>query len=236
MESGAQVVVRTIVGGGVKHLVEITVDVDGDAGGATASVTATEGHPFWLPESRRWVSAGELRVGSLLQTSAGTWVQVVQVAKRTATQRAHNLTVNALHTYHVLTGATPVLVHNCGGTATVRWDTDMQHATIKVEANGMSLETEQVIPGWDGRGNPNGLHTTADGAEPLGTNVIERSFDLPDAGAAMRAQQASIGANLGIYDGLHNSCVTYCVGILRAGGVDIPPGVRGVVALKRTLG
>ncbi|MCP2166451.1 RHS repeat-associated core domain-containing protein [Goodfellowiella coeruleoviolacea] len=113
-ESGPQAVVGTIVGGGVKHLVEITVDVDGDAGGVTASVTATEGHPFWLPESRRWVSAGELRVGSLLQTSAGTWVQVVQVQQRTATQRAHNLTINTLHTYHVLTGATPVLVHNCG--------------------------------------------------------------------------------------------------------------------------
>ena len=57
-----------------------------------------------------------------------------------------------------------------------------------------------------------------------------------NVGAAMQAQQRSIRADLGPYDGIHNSCVTYCVSILRAGGVDIPAGARGMVALKRTLG
>lgn len=118
----------------------------------------------------------------------------------------------------------------------MRWDADMEHATIRVEGGGRSLETEQVIPGWDGVGSPNGLPTTGARAEPLGPNVIERTFDVPDVGAAMRAQQRSIGADLGGYDGIHNSCVTYCVSILRAGGVDIPAGARGMVALKRTLG
>ncbi|WP_407649603.1 polymorphic toxin type 24 domain-containing protein [Goodfellowiella coeruleoviolacea] len=40
-------------------------------------------------------------------------MQVVQVQPRTATQRAHNLTINTLHTYHVLASASAVLVHNC---------------------------------------------------------------------------------------------------------------------------
>jgi hypothetical protein len=78
-------------------------------------IRATEGHPFWLPELHQWVGAGQLQVGSLLQTSSGTWVQVVQVAKRTATQRVHNLTINKLHTYHVLADTAPLLVHDCGG-------------------------------------------------------------------------------------------------------------------------
>ncbi|WP_253772338.1 Hint domain-containing protein [Goodfellowiella coeruleoviolacea] len=75
-ESGPQAVVGTIVGGGVKHLVEITVDVDGDAGGATASVTATEGHPFWLPELRRWVTADESDLLMLTRFGWNGWMKI----------------------------------------------------------------------------------------------------------------------------------------------------------------
>ncbi|MFF1307826.1 hypothetical protein [Streptomyces sp. NPDC058307] len=72
------------------------------------------------------------------------------------------------------------------------------------------------------------------GPEELGPNTIERTFDLPDA-AARAAQEDSIDAELGPYDGINSSCVTYCVDILRAGGVDIPAGGRGTVRLKRAL-
>lgn len=135
----------------------------------------------------------------------------------------------------MLAGSAPVLVHNCG-TATVRWDKDMEHATIRLDADGVSLETKQVLPGWDGVESPNGRPTTGAIAEPLGENVVERTFNLPNAARALKAQQDSIGAPLGAYDGIHNSCVTYCVGILVAGGVEIPSGARGMVYLKRTLG
>lgn len=69
----------------------------------------------------------------------------------------------------------------------------------------------------------------------LAPNVIERTFQILNVGAAMRAQQETIGAALGGYDGIHNSCVTYCVSILRAGGVDIPAGARGMIALKKLM-
>ncbi|WP_234440609.1 RHS repeat-associated core domain-containing protein [Streptomyces rimosus] len=122
------------------------------------------------------------------------------------------------------------------GQATVRWDVDQEHATIRVEGNDRYMETEQVINGWDGTGSPNGFPTTGAGAQRLGPNVIERTFQVPDVNAAIDAQLRSINADLGAYDGIHNSCVTYCVEILRAGGVDIPAGARGMIALKRTLG
>ncbi|MHC5902501.1 polymorphic toxin-type HINT domain-containing protein [Streptomyces sp. S6] len=236
-ETRAQTVTAEIKGRGLKHLVKVTVDVDGKKGAKTASVTATDGHPFWVPALREWVDATDLRGGEWLRTSAGTLVQIVAVERWTAQASAvHNLTVSDVHTYYVSVGTTPVLVHNCNGTATIRWDQDMEHATIRVEGDGVSLETEQVIPDWDGGGNPNGLPTTGARAEPLGPNVIERTFELSDVRAAMRAQQDSIGADLGRYDGIHNSCVTYCISILRAGGVDIPEGARGMIALRRTLG
>ncbi|GAA2207343.1 hypothetical protein GCM10009850_028010 [Nonomuraea monospora] len=104
-----QPVTALITGEGDKHLVKITVDL---GSGGTADVTATDGHPFWVPRLDRWVDAGDLEPGMWLRTSAGTYVQIEAVAAWTAEQRVHNLTVADLHTYYVLTGATPVLVHN----------------------------------------------------------------------------------------------------------------------------
>jgi hypothetical protein len=47
-----------------------------------------------------------------LQTSAGTHVQITAVKRWTARQRVHNLTVEELHTYHVVAGDQAILVHN----------------------------------------------------------------------------------------------------------------------------
>jgi hypothetical protein len=106
----------TITGEGEKTLIEVTVDIDGEAGDAVETITATDGHPFWVADLEEWVPAGELRSGDWLRTGSGSWVQVQNIDTRTAHQRVHNLTVDDFHTYHVVAGETPVLVHNCGGT------------------------------------------------------------------------------------------------------------------------
>ncbi|MFD4655785.1 SpvB/TcaC N-terminal domain-containing protein [Kitasatospora sp. NPDC058444] len=115
-ESGPRTVTRLITGEGEKNLVEITVaNPDGQPG----TVIATDGHPFWIPALGRWVKAGKIMPGTLLQTGSGTYVQVTAVRAWTEIQRVHNLTVDDIHTYYVLAGTTPVLVHNClsGGAA-----------------------------------------------------------------------------------------------------------------------
>uniref|UniRef100_UPI000A4E00E6 RHS repeat-associated core domain-containing protein n=1 Tax=Herbidospora sakaeratensis TaxID=564415 RepID=UPI000A4E00E6 len=100
-------VTALITGTGAKRLVDISV---GDA----PIITATAGHPFWVPALKTWVPAEELTPGTWLQTASGTYVQVTATAHRTAAQQVHNLTVAGLHTYYVLAGTNPVLVHNCG--------------------------------------------------------------------------------------------------------------------------
>jgi hypothetical protein len=113
-ETKAETVTAEIKGKGLKHLVKITVDIDGKKGTKTASVTATDGHPFWVPELGEWVDAVDLKAGEWLRTGAGTHVQVTSVERWTVTSATvHNLTVSDLHTYYVLAGATSVLVHNC---------------------------------------------------------------------------------------------------------------------------
>jgi hypothetical protein len=110
--AGGRMVIALIVGQGDKDLVEVTVDTDGGNGGDTGTVTATDGHPFWVENQGAWVDAKDLRPGHMLRTSAGTWVQVTAVREFQRHQRVHNLTITDLHTYHVTVGDTQALVHN----------------------------------------------------------------------------------------------------------------------------
>ncbi|MEU7342471.1 polymorphic toxin-type HINT domain-containing protein [Streptomyces bacillaris] len=112
-ETRAEKVTAEIRGDGTKNLVKVTIDTDGDRGTDTAEITATDGHPFWVPELGRWIDATDLAPGQWLRTSAGTHVQITAIKRWTETATVHNLTVADLHTYYVLAGATPVLVHNC---------------------------------------------------------------------------------------------------------------------------
>ncbi|MEU3049640.1 RHS repeat-associated core domain-containing protein [Streptomyces sp. NPDC006984] len=113
-EKTVRKVTAQIIGKGAKNLVEITLDSDGAEGGRTAKATATDGHPFWVPELGEWVKATDLRPGAWLETGAGTRVQITAVERWTQQATVHNLTVADIHTYYVVAGATPVLVHNCG--------------------------------------------------------------------------------------------------------------------------
>nr|WP_262928483.1 HINT domain-containing protein [Streptomyces sp. TRM68416] len=86
--------------GPLKHLVKVTIDVDGKKGTKTASVTATDGHPFWVPELGEWIDATDLTSGDWLHTSTGVRVQITAVERWTAQKATvHNLTVSDLHTY-----------------------------------------------------------------------------------------------------------------------------------------
>ncbi|PRY01840.1 polymorphic toxin-type HINT domain-containing protein [Allonocardiopsis opalescens] len=107
-QEGARQVTDLITGTGEKDLVTVTVQTDDGAD----TLTATAGHPFWLPGAAEWTDAADLRPGARLQTSSGTWAQITAVDHWTADRTVHNLTVADLHTYHVGTGADALLVHN----------------------------------------------------------------------------------------------------------------------------
>ncbi|MCX4819083.1 Hint domain-containing protein [Streptomyces sp. NBC_01142] len=86
----------------------------------TAVVEATDTHPFWLTgrgEWGRWANAGDIRPGERLRGLDGTAPKVLTARHYTAPRTTHDLTVAETHTYYVLAGRTPVLVHNqndCG--------------------------------------------------------------------------------------------------------------------------
>ncbi|WP_306332886.1 polymorphic toxin-type HINT domain-containing protein [Streptomyces sp. KL118A] len=130
----AKTVTAEIKGTGVKQLVKVTVDPDGKQGPKNpASVTATAGHPFWVPELHEWIDATDLRPGERLRTSTGADAYVTAI-KRWTTQQdtVHNLTVADVHTYYVLAGTTTILVHNSrGGNLCPHSDAEGPHTSFR---------------------------------------------------------------------------------------------------------
>jgi len=106
---------RLITDEGGKNFHELTVAT----GAGDAKLTATHEHPFWVPAEKRWVEARALTPGTRLLDAEGATVEVK--ANRPYAERAptYNLTVEDLHTYYVLAGNTPVLVHNSNGCKTM---------------------------------------------------------------------------------------------------------------------
>ncbi|MFE5243202.1 MULTISPECIES: Hint domain-containing protein [unclassified Streptomyces] len=101
-------VTNTFTTEGDKDFTRLTVTTDH----GPATITATDNHPFWLEGDQRWKDAGDLRVGDRLRTPNDASVAVTEVRDQQGPQRTHDLTVHGLHTYYVLAGQTPVLVHN----------------------------------------------------------------------------------------------------------------------------
>ena len=117
-ETRPEEVTALIIGSGSKNLVTITIDDGRGDGPDTADVTATDKHPFWVPELDEWVDATDLQPGQWLRTSAGTHVQITALKRHVDPQTTvYNLTVDNIHTYYALAGITPVLVHNCPAAA-----------------------------------------------------------------------------------------------------------------------
>ncbi len=66
------------------------------------------------PLTGQWTEAVDLKVGQLLRTSSGTWIQISAIESWTAETTVHNLTVADLHTYYVEVSGTDFLTHNAG--------------------------------------------------------------------------------------------------------------------------
>ncbi|MEU3645436.1 RHS repeat-associated core domain-containing protein [Lentzea sp. NPDC034063] len=78
-------------------------------------VRTTAHHPFFNASSGEWEDADQLDAGDLLSTPGDGRAELVAVHRYSGVMRTFNLTVDSLHTYFVMAGVTPVLVHNAGG-------------------------------------------------------------------------------------------------------------------------
>lgn len=145
------VVLAVIVTDADKHYVALTITtLDGNK-----TIRATAHHPIYNASDGEWTDAGDLAPGDQLDTPHNERAAVHATRHYTATLRTYNLSVHDTHTYYVLAGHTPVLVHNTGqcdpvvGFAqgegvTALTDNRLQHGTKHLVKAGL-------LPNWSGK-------------------------------------------------------------------------------------
>ncbi|MEU6395288.1 polymorphic toxin-type HINT domain-containing protein [Streptomyces sp. NPDC046939] len=136
-------VVRQIVTQDDKHFNELTIATR--AGPQT--LTATEEHPFWSPSQHQWVEAGALKPGMDLLSNDKSTVRVQENRSYAQRRTTYNLTVANIHTYYVLAGTTPVLVHNASGLCGVEAleNGDWKHILDRHRPGGALVDPEAGI-------------------------------------------------------------------------------------------
>jgi RHS repeat-associated protein len=77
------------------------------------TVTVTAHHLFWDSTKHIWTDAADLKPGDQLDTGGNGTATVLSRWRFTSSIRTYNLTVDGLHTFYVVAGSTPLLVHNC---------------------------------------------------------------------------------------------------------------------------
>ncbi|PZG00164.1 Teneurin-1 [Micromonospora deserti] len=92
-----------------KDLTDLTVR---DQDGKVTKVETTWHHPFWNASQRKWNDAKDLKPGTKLLVKGKGAVTVVAVLNKLGVEEMRDLTVADIHTYYVIAGNEPVLVHN----------------------------------------------------------------------------------------------------------------------------
>ncbi|MEV0129399.1 polymorphic toxin-type HINT domain-containing protein [Dactylosporangium sp. NPDC050688] len=106
-----------------------------DSEGAKATLQTTANHPFWNESVEQWQDAEDLVPGALLVGPDGATVRIDRSVVWTGAKYMRDLTVAWLHTYYVLAGDKPVLVHNNNGC-----DSDDDPGRPRRAEEGESLE------------------------------------------------------------------------------------------------
>ncbi|MFB7977870.1 RHS repeat-associated core domain-containing protein [Streptomyces vinaceus] len=112
-ETRPQQVTATITTPDDKDFTDLTLTDESDPRAPPVQLTSTLHHPHWNETRHQWVDAGEFTPGEQLRRPDGTTLTVKSKRNYPYAVTTHNLTVNHFHTYYVLAGSVPVLVHNC---------------------------------------------------------------------------------------------------------------------------
>ncbi|MFD7982561.1 polymorphic toxin-type HINT domain-containing protein [Kitasatospora indigofera] len=107
-----ETVIATITRPDDQDFTDLTLSKAGQAA-TTQILTSTQHHPYWEVTAQKWIDATDLNPGDEVLTTDGTTLNVTKVRNyQTSPRPAYNLTIAQLHTYYVLAGEIPILVHN----------------------------------------------------------------------------------------------------------------------------
>ncbi|MBZ9594685.1 hypothetical protein K7B06_06150 [Streptomyces erythrochromogenes] len=134
-ETAPKTVTATIITPDDKEFTDLTLTDDAGPRGPPATLTSTSHHPHWNETRHQWLDAGDFLPGEQLRKPDGTTLTVQTTRNYPYAVTTHNLTVDDFHTYYVLAGYTPILVHNCKSGANGGWYGALQPSGAGKEIN-----------------------------------------------------------------------------------------------------
>ncbi|MCY0940948.1 polymorphic toxin-type HINT domain-containing protein [Streptomyces antarcticus] len=167
-ETRPKKVTATITTPDDKDFTDLTLTDDANPRGPPATLTSTFHHPYWSETRRQWTDAGALTSGEQLRQPNGTTLTVQTTRNYPHAVTTYNLTVDDFHTYYVLAGATPVLVHNCDGE--VHWVPENAHMSPQAQAYDSGAT-----------GSRPGVAPALQYYKPTGSKLAQVKFDGFDA-------------------------------------------------------
>ncbi|MDG4808711.1 polymorphic toxin-type HINT domain-containing protein [Micromonospora sp. WMMD1120] len=166
--------------------------------GTYTTLKTTQHHPFWSDSRREWVDAADLRPTERLKSASGDVTTVAEVFTYQGDKVMRDLTVANIHTYYVLAGTTPVLVHNCpsgvGGDEAAEATVRMRHYTNSrgaagIMESGVIKASDQnkvfMVPARGKPMSPRDAEDTLGIGRGRGRKVIE--FDVPASSVSSRS-------------------------------------------------
>ncbi|MFG3292701.1 ricin-type beta-trefoil lectin domain protein [Streptomyces sp. NPDC048179] len=148
--------------------------------GTTETLHTNAKHPFWDATLDTWVPAGQLRPGHALSTALGYHVYVADITRLPGDRDMYNLTVDDLHTYYVVAGGTPILVHNTGKACRV-FSVDSSGTATSLPVHEIDSST---YPGVADNFN----NALANGESPIVTRLTGRAAIRANRNAAQAGQ------------------------------------------------
>lgn len=181
---------RTVTATHINHddnLIDVVVET---SPGHQQTLHTTTEHPFWDDTTHAWVPAARLTPGHALETAYNTHARVATVRVVPGEADRYNLTVDQLHTYYVLAGTTPVLVHNSGG----EWCTPEERIEDAPDIGNGHAGSKHAgdFPG----------HSPADIGD-LARDVMQNPARTKPLGGGRRAYQGKDGSTIVIHDPMH---------------------------------
>ncbi|WP_436528557.1 DddA-like double-stranded DNA deaminase toxin [Actinoplanes sp. HUAS TT8] len=141
-----------------------------------SEIHTTAHHPFWTPEQESWTDAQDLAAGAILSSVRGT-ATVNSVINSTGSMTIYNLTVARMHTYYVMAGDRPILVHNsdCDAFGEVADE-------LPVRPNDTGPTSGQVVESVDGKVQKVGDVIKSGTYDPELNDFLWNSPDVPNPG------------------------------------------------------
>lgn len=145
--------------------------------GDISKLTTTHDHPFYVPSTRTWVPAADLKVGTDLQTCKGSPALVRDLKVVHEAFTAYNISVEHTHNFYVADAAKPATTNNLGAPAVLVHNdcSRIKESPLLVREARRSGRNAKVQEDIDSLTNQlsAGNHNPGLGSKPIGSGISE---------------------------------------------------------------